>query len=386
MSSGRRSSSTHRLGITLPDSTQSGDVLWVTNVASPYRRPVWEYIGEHTVLTVGLVEPGEHTAADGRRHSDWQPTNGHHYSISELSTVRVTKGENARFALVGARGIPWPLPANVVITGWDQPAYWQLLLLAKVLRRRVVGFYESTLRTNRFRRGPVAVARRWFFHQLDAVVVPGIAATDAVLDMGVPEERIHQGFNAVDVLYFNREARALGGVAPTPRKYAFCYVGQLIARKNVATLIKALGSIDEGRLLIVGSGPEEANLRNAVARFGLGDRVDFRAPVPNAQLPEVLVDVETLVLPSTEEVWGLVVNEALAMGLQTVVSDQAGVAQSVAGWEGVFVVSPTCQGLEIGLRQAHNAWRGPIADPSILSCTPEAFGAVFIDSLKPSSR
>ena len=71
------------------------------------------------------------------------------------------------------------------------------------------------------------------------------------------------------------------------------------------------------------------------------------------------------------------VNEALAAGLQVIVSDSCGVAPSVAGMAGVRVVDRDLTGLPDALRDAARTWRGPIRDPEILQHTPEAFAAVL---------
>ena len=46
--------------------------------------------------------------------------------------------------------------------------------------------------------------------------------------------------------------------------------------------------------------------------------------IGNESLPQIYATCEVLVLPSTEEVWGRVVNEALYSGLKVVVSDKCG--------------------------------------------------------------
>jgi glycosyltransferase involved in cell wall biosynthesis len=61
------------------------------------------------------------------------------------------------------------------------------------------------------------------------------------------------------------------------------------------------------------------------------------------QLSAILEQCDVLILPSAREVWGLVVNEALAHGLYVVVSDRVGARDLVAPEIGRVVrdVSPT---------------------------------------------
>ncbi|HKU10737.1 MAG TPA: glycosyltransferase, partial [Sinomonas sp.] len=247
----------------------------------------------------------------------------------------------------------------------------------------LVGFYESTLASHAFHSGPmIARARRSFFRRLDAVVVPGRAAEGAVLAMGIDRAKIHVGFNPVDV-------KAIHAAAGQARKnhstlgragHRFLYLGQLISRKNVGSLITALWRLadTDDSLTIAGTGqltPELIQLRDDL---GLEDRVAFIGAVPYEQVPELLAQHETLVLPSNEEVWGLVVNEALAAGLHVVVTRSCGVAESVEGMDGVFIADvPDSSVLAHVMRRSKREWTGPIANPEILTHTPEAFADVI---------
>jgi glycosyltransferase involved in cell wall biosynthesis len=272
-----------------------------------------------------------------------------------------------------------------VLAGWEAPPYWQLLWLARVKGCPVIGFYESTLASNRFKRGLIAAARRCFFRQLDLVVVPGTAARDALLAFGVDESRIVEGFNAVDVLAMHRAAtearKLLAAGDPTSRN--LIYVGQLIPRKNLDSLIFALSSLDPAyTLTIVGEGPSKDRLRQLVVDLGLSDRITFRDYTDNQALPNLLCQHSTLVLPSTEEVWGLVVNEALACGLHVVVSAACGVAPSVKGMPGVWLSGTNSAELAQQIEKSSENWRGPIASPEILRHTPEALAGKFLQAAR----
>lgn len=64
-----------------------------------------------------------------------------------------------------------------------------------------------------------------------------------------------------------------------PHKWDFIYVGQLIKRKNLDLLIRAVHAAKATRqnikVAIVGSGPERIKLENLSANFGLSDNIEF---------------------------------------------------------------------------------------------------------------
>ena len=94
------------------------------------------------------------------------------------------------------------------------------------------------------------------------------------------------------------------------------------------TLASALGRIRElpWRLLIVGSGPFEPEVKAALAKNGVADRVEWRGFVPHAEVANFYETVDCLLLPSESrpnwtEQFGRVLIEAMACGTPVIGSD-----------------------------------------------------------------
>jgi glycosyltransferase involved in cell wall biosynthesis len=360
-------------------------ILWATNFAAPYRLPVWEHIGAKHELRVLLLED-DAKVRDGslNRGSDWASDVGSYsFAMTVRRTWGFTRGEARHYVLppTGQRSALHGVDA-VLLGGWESPAYWQLLLQAKARGVRTVGFYESTRLTQAHVADAIGAVRSRYFRTLDAVVVPGAAARDAVLDMGVSPNCVFLGFNAVDVRGINdgaRVARGLDGFELSEGHRYLC-IAQLVGRKNLASLIEAFASIrNQGdSLRLVGTGPLSSSLRSLAD----GIPVHFDGHVPYSELPALLARHQTLALASTEEVWGLVVNEALAAGLHVVVSDQCGVVESVRGMQGTYVTPPDRDSIAGALNRSRQDWRGPIETPEILRYSPEEFAQVFERALQ----
>lgn len=360
--------------------SQRPSVLWMTNAAAPYRIPVWRQLAHHVSLEVSLLETDARLQRDSNnRGLDWQSSRhvaDAPFTISFLRTAVLRRGEH-RYYLGVIRMRQLRGRQGIVFGGWESPVYWFALLQAKRAGLRTVGFYESHAGTQGFRRGLVASVRRRFFTALDAVVTPGKAATAALLKMGVDPNRIHEGFNAVDVSAI-REL-ILESSTPTPEagSLRIIYVGQLIERKNVATLVSAVATIPSAHLTITGVGPLREDLEKQISEtFDDPSRVHFTGYVSGEDVPSLMREHGVLVLPSHSEVWGLVVNEALACGLHVVVSSRAGVTASVGSHEGVIICEPTFDGIKDALMKVPVPTRR-IRSPKIWHETPEAFAEVF---------
>ena len=76
--------------------------------------------------------------------------------------------------------------------------------------------------------------------------------------------------------------------------------------------------------MLVGAGPQQGLLMAHAKALGLGSTVEFTGAMDMEGLAEQYARALCLVLPSTSEPWGLVVNEALHHGCPVLVSESCG--------------------------------------------------------------
>ncbi|MEO0139378.1 MAG: glycosyltransferase family 4 protein [candidate division WOR-3 bacterium] len=100
------------------------------------------------------------------------------------------------------------------------------------------------------------------------------------------------------------------------------YLGRLIKRKGVDTLIKAVNGLNWVKLYIVGDGEEKENLETLAKRLNIN--VEFINWKDYNDIPRFLRKFDILVLPSENEVFGYVVLESLASGVLPITSDGVG--------------------------------------------------------------
>ncbi len=104
------------------------------------------------------------------------------------------------------------------------------------------------------------------------------------------------------------------------------FAGRLRYYKGLQYLVEAMPFIaSEARLVIVGIGPMENELRAQVARLNLGERVLFAGEVSDADLPGYYAAADIFVLPACErsEAFGVVQLEAMAAA-RPVISTELG--------------------------------------------------------------
>jgi glycosyltransferase involved in cell wall biosynthesis len=93
--------------------------------------------------------------------------------------------------------------------------------------------------------------------------------------------------------------------------------------KSIDTAIRALETLDDRRLTLVGVGPLTDELRELARTLGVQDRVTFLGTAPNPEVRRLIASCNLLVLPSKWEAMPMVLLEGLAEDAQILVSDIA---------------------------------------------------------------
>lgn len=172
----------------------------------------------------------------------------------------------------------------------------------------------------------------------DAVVTICQGIKSEVVGRGVSPDRVSIVPNGVDPEWFEARSRAdeLGarlGLGPGP---VFGYIGSFSFYEGLPFLVEAMGSlvaqIPHAKLVLAGSGRDEAAMREAATK--VGQSVLMLGRVPQDQVRDLYTLVDVLVLPRrrmriTELVTPLKPLEAMAAGIPVLASDVGGHAELI---------------------------------------------------------
>jgi glycosyltransferase involved in cell wall biosynthesis len=356
-------------------------IAWLTDVQAPYREPLWRELTAAADFEIFFTFREEKV-----RHWVWRHSPDYRSRVVPAWTVPLPGPVARRLD----EPMAWLEPGSakrilheadvLLIQNWWQPAN---LWCAWLGRRRGIPYImhaESTLESRRFARGPLAWLRSLVFRHAGAVVVPGPAAGAAVVADGTPAGRVVESVNSIDLTQFDHRVRELrDGTAAADPEHRFLYVGQLIERKNVGALIRAFAGISaKATLDIAGDGVEMDALRALARSLGVEDRVRFHGFLDEPGIVELLSRTHTLVLPSTEEVYGFTALEAYVAGLQVIVSARAGIAPNLEGKAGTWIVEPAVGSIQEALGEARDAWAGWQDDVDVDFASPRRAAADIV--------
>lgn len=173
----------------------------------------------------------------------------------------------------------------------------------------------------------------------DAFVTYGSAAADYLVSLGADPHRIFCAWNTVDLEGISSAALAAGamrtGLTSKHRlaERNLLFLGSLVDRKGLRELLAAALTMrpekPDWAIHLVGDGPLRNELEMTVRSAGMQDHFRFHGLRTPSDVAELLGLVDGLVLPTKQEVWGLVINEAMACGVPVVASYRAGATRDL---------------------------------------------------------
>jgi teichuronic acid biosynthesis glycosyltransferase TuaC len=182
----------------------------------------------------------------------------------------------------------------------------------------------------RFRGGRAAVTAAFASARLVLANSGAIAARSR--ELGARDVRVvHLG---TDLPPAQERAAAPGG-------HTLVTVGNLIARKRHADVLRALAQVPEARYEIVGDGPERPALERLAAELGVAERVVMRGRLAPAAALEVARAADVFVMPSVDEAFGVAYVEAMAAGVPAIgARGEPGPEEIAACGGGIRLVPP----------------------------------------------
>lgn len=149
-------------------------------------------------------------------------------------------------------------------------------------------------------------------------------------------------FNGVDTRMFKKmdvtDLRRKLGIEGN--ELVIGYVGRLLEMKGPSTLLEAFAMLDDGKLLLVGSGEYKEELISLASRLGISEKMILPGAVSAKEVPEYINCMDILVLPSITtpgwvEFFGRVLAEAMLCEVP-VIGSSSGEIPNVVGDAGLI--------------------------------------------------
>lgn len=205
------------------------------------------------------------------------------------------------------------------------------------------------LRSSESRPAPTAWLYEWierrYLSGVDGVICSSHATCSDVRRLGAtaPSVVAHPGTGRFDPAITPGE---IDNRAHEPGPLRILFVGRIVPRKGVHTLVRGLARLDDGawRLTVVGdrtTAPEYVDgLHQLVDRQGVRERVQFTGQLSDTELEAELAEGHVLAVPSTYEGFGIAYLEGMGFGLAPLATTAGGPSELITDGENGVLVPP----------------------------------------------
>jgi glycosyltransferase involved in cell wall biosynthesis len=235
---------------------------------------------------------------------------------------------------------------------------------------------------------------------LEAFIFNSRATRTAVQRLGLPPSPFVVAVPGADRLAASLEPDVIRARAARPGPLRVLFLGNLIPRKGLLTLIEAVALVppDAVELIVVGSpevDPAHARrVRRRVAVLRRGQTTRFLGVLDGSALTRVMAEAHVLAVPSAYEGYGMAYLEGMGFGLPAIAGADGGAAEFVRSAENGFLVDPAdAAALAVHLASLHAdrarlARMGLAARETFLAAptweqTGAAIGAFLSDLTRP---
>ena len=345
-------------------------VLYLTNYAAPYKVQFFDRIGKHFDLTVLFAGAEEQQV----RSASWfVEGDGGFKKVFLKKKAGSLAGEHLCLDV-----IDWLKKGydKIIIGGYSSPT--AMLAMAWLRLHRIPfcmsvdgGLIREDSRPKYlFKKLLVSAASEW--------LSSGKYTTDFLVHYGAKREKIYgYPFSSLlaedirDSVVSEEEQQALRAELGIEEPKMVLTVGQFIPRKGFDILLRAAASLDaDTGIYIVGGEPTEEYLQT-VRDMNLTN-VHFVGFVKKAKLALYYKAADLFVLPTREDIWGLVIGEAMAYGLPVITTDRcvAGLELVEAGVSGYIIPVEDVAALVDGIK-------------AVFSAGSKKMGAAALENIRP---
>jgi len=305
-------------------------VLLITNIPNPYRIPLFNELNKQ-LLKRGI----DFKVIFGAKGYPWRKWNidmsecEFDYEVLSSRKITLCDPEKPLFSYRGLLRLINKEKPNVVITPGFSLASIKLWARSWFSLTNYIIWSGSIWKKGRFDSFLRRLQRKIIIKKAVRFVAYGTKSREYLISLSAPHNNIVIGINTIDTQFYLEKVKSLrNNPVPLNKKKHLLYIGYLSPRKNilkVLEIIKALSQIRTDFLLdVVGDGEERVKLQKYVDDNKLQNYVQFHGYKQKQDIPQFMANADCFFFQTDFDIWGLVLNEAMASGLPCIASIHAG--------------------------------------------------------------
>lgn len=310
-------------------------VVLITNIPNPYRVPLFNELSkqlqsDNIHLKIIFANKTYKRRLFQLNENDFQ------FEYSYLDNEAITVGNNSENSYFTYKGLFQQLknekPDSIIVSGFSS-ATVKVFLYSIINRTPYIIWNGSIAKQGRKDSYIRTMQRRFLTRFANAFVAYGTKAKSYLMSIGASEEKVFIATNTVDTSFFEKETEKQRAILVDDGIHHFIYLGYLVPRKNVGQLIEIAKTLKSHRsdfcIDIIGDGESKNSLESMVKEYELSDQVKFHGFKQKEELPPYFAKAKALLFQTDFDIWGLVLNEAMAAGVPCLSSVNAGASEDL---------------------------------------------------------
>lgn len=296
-------------------------ILFLTTYPAPYRVEFFDELGKTADVTVLFSDRKENQT---HRSQAWfVEGKGHFHSVQLENCVFSRNGKHLCLDVLKWLKQDWD---EIVVSGYSCPTV--MLSMAYLRMKRIPFWMEVDGGLIRKDSGFKFAFKKMLVSAPSGWLSSGKTATEYLVHYGARREAVREypfsSLHEKDILprpLTREEKLAMKAALGISDKQIILTIGQFIHRKAFDILLQAAAKLDaDVEIHIVGGQPTQEYL-DMCRELNLNN-ICFDGFMKKERLIQYYQAADLFVLPTREDIWGLVINEAMAYGLPIITTDR----------------------------------------------------------------
>ena len=296
------------------------DYAIISDIPTPWREPVFERVYQRLAGAVQVIY-----FKNNEKRRLWTFKMGSHPKTI-LKSITVTAGDTERFWNPGI--VPLLLRRRPRVTlafaSIKDPSAWLAVALCRLLGGKIALLDDSWLGRDR----DVGRFRRWARRLMYNTFGDAFVGTSRrTLEMfrhyngDIEDAQCFLSHLVADNEYFERRLAK----SHPERRFDVMFSGRVVKVKNPAFFAEVCAGIKaklgKCRVLVIGGGDADLTARMKQIFEQKGVSAEFAGFIPHAELPDYYAQSRLLLLPTSGDCWGVVLNEAMLAGTPVITTE-----------------------------------------------------------------
>ncbi len=292
------------------------NVLLITNIPAPYRvlqfNEINKSLGDNfLVYYFGLTESNR----------SWNmPHLSHSYIIGQNSNL------SRKLISVNLVRVLYNFKPRIIIASGFTLNIILSFIYAKIFSIKFIILTDSWMHSVSKQSVMHRIIRKVIIKRVDASIAVGNKGKEFLVSYGANPQRIKISPLSIDNLFYKKFYKSFN-----QKSYDILFSGQFIERKMPFFVIDILEELYKRgfkiNFLLIGDGPLKEQILSRLQALGI--QFSYPGFIQQLDLPKFYSDSRILLFPTLDDPWGLVANEACAVGTPVITCNNAGAADDL---------------------------------------------------------